>query len=81
MSVQATFRTTKSLINEIENLVKEGIYRTKTEAFNEGLRTVIRRHRADRVYKRILEIRKDTKDIPANLTEAVVKAHEEADEL
>jgi Arc/MetJ-type ribon-helix-helix transcriptional regulator len=81
MSVQATFRTTRTLVKEIENLVENGVYRNKTEAFNEGLRTIIRKHRADRAYKKILEIRKGTKEISSDLTEAVVRAHEEEDEL
>jgi Arc/MetJ-type ribon-helix-helix transcriptional regulator len=80
MSVTATFRTTKALMDEIEKLVKEGIYRSKTEAFNEGLRTIIRKYRADKAYQKILAVREDTEEFSA-LTKQVTKAHEEEDEL
>lgn len=80
MSVQATFRTTEVLMDEIDRLVKKGVYRSKTEAFNEGLREIIRKYRAQRAYERIIEMRERGKDIPANLTELVVRAHEEEDD-
>ncbi len=80
MSVQATFRTTEVLMGEIDRLVKKGVYRSKTEAFNEGLREIIRKYRAQRAYERIIEMRERGKDIPANLTELVVRAHEEEDD-
>ncbi len=80
MSVTATFRTTKALIEDIEKLVKEGVYRSKTEAFNDGLRTIIRKYRADKAYRKILTVREDTTEFSA-LTKKVVEAHEEEDEL
>jgi len=80
MSVQATFRTTRVLMDEINKLVEMGIYRSKTEVFNEALRGIIQKYRAQRAYEQILKIRERNKDIPANLTELVVKAHEEEDE-
>ena len=67
-------------MDEIDKLVKRGVYRSKTEAFNEGLREIIRKYRAQRAYERIIEIREKGRDIPANLTELVIKAHEEEDE-
>lgn len=79
MSIQATFRTTDVLMDEVNKLVKMGVYRSKTEVFNEALRGIIQRYRAQRAYEQILKIRERNKDIPADLTELVVKAHEEED--
>jgi Arc/MetJ-type ribon-helix-helix transcriptional regulator len=80
MSVTATFRTTRALMDEIDRLVKEGVYRSKTEAFNEGLRTIIRRYRADKAYQKILTVREDTGEYPP-LARKIMEAHEEEDEL
>lgn len=77
MSIQATFRTTNVLMEEIDKLVKKGIFRNKTEAFNEGLREVIRKYKAQRAYEQIMKIREKNKGIPTNLTKLVIKAHEE----
>jgi len=80
MSVQATFRTTRVLMDEINKLVEIGAYRSKTEVFNEALRGIIQKYRAQRAYDQILKIGERNKNIPADLTELVIKAHEEEDE-
>ncbi len=60
--------------------MKEGYLQDNTEAVNEALRLLIRRYKAIEIGKDIYKLRvKAGRDI--NLTEEVMKTHEEEDEL
>ncbi|KAF5414823.1 MAG: hypothetical protein U9N46_06175 [Euryarchaeota archaeon] len=78
--LKETFQISNTLEIGIENIVKDGHFHDKTEAFNEALRLLIRRYKAVKIGKDIDRLRvKAGRDI--NLTEEIIKAHEEEDEL
>lgn len=45
MSSQVNFRTSEVLLADIDKLVAEGHFRTRTEAVNEALRMLVQRYR------------------------------------
>ena len=45
MSAQVNFRTAEALLADIDKLVAEGHFRTRTEAVNEALRMLVQRYR------------------------------------
>lgn len=45
MSAQVNFRTSEQLLADIDKLVDEGHFRTRTEAVNEALRMLVQRYR------------------------------------
>jgi Arc/MetJ-type ribon-helix-helix transcriptional regulator len=78
--LKETFQISNTLEVRIENIVKEGYLQDNTEAVNEALRLLIRRYKAIEIGKDIYKLRvKAGRDI--NLTEEVMKTHEEEDEL
>jgi len=74
--VQVNIRLEASILERIDNLVKSGIFKTRTEAFKSALLMLIDRYYRELMEKRLEEIREGTEDYP-NLTETVVKMHEE----
>lgn len=66
-------------MREVEKLVKQGYFSSKTEAFTYALKILIRLYRAEELRRRIDEIREGTEKLPS-VTETVVEAHEEEDE-
>ena len=78
MSVQLNVRTTPVLIEEVDNVVHKGYFRNRTEAVNEALRLLIRRYHVMKLEERIEKISEKTKGL-SNLTDAVVRSHEEED--
>lgn len=78
--VQVNLKLDEKTVREVEKLVQKGRFKTKTEAFKEALQLLIKSHRAEELASRIDEIREGTERAPS-VTEAVVEAHEEEDEL
>ena len=62
-SVQINIRTTPFLAEELDKIVEEGYFRSRTEAVNEGIRLLIRRYQLEEVHKRIDEFRSKHKAI------------------
>ena len=77
-SIQVNIRTTKFLVNELDRIVKEGYFKSRSEAMNEGIRMLIRRYKMAKLEADLLDIRKGTKDLPS-VTDALLKAREEED--
>lgn len=78
--VQVNLKLDEKTVREVEKLVKEGYFSSKTEAFVKALQLLIKSQKAGEMAKRIDEIRKGTEKAPS-VTEAIVKSHEEEDEL
>ncbi|HID90882.1 TPA: ribbon-helix-helix protein, CopG family [Candidatus Bathyarchaeota archaeon] len=76
--VQVNLRLDASLVREVERLVEQGHFDSKTEAFTRALRLLIRRYKASELMERINQIREGTEGLPS-LTETIVEAHEEED--
>ncbi len=69
----------EDLVREVEKLVEQGYFSSKTEAFTYALKFLIRHYRAEELRRRIDEIREGTEELPS-VTMAVVGTHEEEDE-
>jgi Arc/MetJ-type ribon-helix-helix transcriptional regulator len=78
--VQVNLKLDEKIVKEMEKLVEEGHFKTKTEAFKEAVQLLLKSRRAADLARRIDEIREGTEMAPS-VTKAVVKAHEEEDEL
>jgi len=78
--VQVNLKLDEKAVREVERLVEKGYFSSKTEAFMRALQLLIKSHKAEELSKRIDEIREGTERAPS-VTEAVVEAHEEEDEV
>lgn len=78
--VQVNLKLDEELVRRVEELVKAGVFSSKTEAFTEALKLLVRTYRADEIRRRIDEIRSGTEALPS-VTAAVEESHEEEDEL
>ncbi|ODS35187.1 MAG: hypothetical protein A7316_10745 [Candidatus Altiarchaeales archaeon WOR_SM1_86-2] len=74
-----TVKTTPVLMDELENVVKKEHYKSKSDAINDAIRFLVKKHKMREIDRRIKRIREGTEDLPS-LTEAVIKSHEEDDE-
>jgi len=77
--IQVNLKLEASLIREVEKLVEKGYFSSKTEAFTNALRLLIRSYKAREIRERIDRIREGTEKLPS-VTKAVVEAHEEEDD-
>lgn len=73
-SMVVNFRTTPELIRQIQKLVDSGYYRNRTEAMNDALRLLLRRHMAVRATQKIFKTRKKLSRHKGNLTGALITA-------
>ena len=78
--VQVNLKLDEKTVKEVERLVEKGYFNSKTEAFVRALQLLIKSQKAKELARRIDEIREGTEEA-ASVSEAVVKAHEEEDEL
>ena len=78
MSSQLNVRTSETLINELDRLVKHGLFRNRTEAVNEGIRILIRRYKAMKIGEKIDTIAKKHHGIK-NLTDTLNELRDEDD--
>ena len=65
-------------MREVERLVEEGHFSSKTEAFTEALRLLIRSYRAEELKRRIDRIREGTEGMPS--AKALAEMHEGEDQ-
>ena len=77
-SSQLNIRTSETLIDELDYLVNNGIFRNRTEAVNEGIRLLIRRYKAMKIAERIDQIAKG-KYGKGSLTKALIELRDEED--
>ena len=76
---QVNVRLPKELVDDIDEMVKEGRFPSKTDAFSEALRLLLRTMKGDELAKKIDRIREGTETFSSS-AEAVVASHEEEDE-
>lgn len=55
MSVQLNVRTSESIVAKIDEIVKEGVYRNRSEAVNEALSIFVGRYREKKTEKALRE--------------------------
>ena len=77
--VQVNLKLEADLVREVEKLVERGYFNSKTEAFTEALKLLIRRYKAKELMERIDRIREGTERLPS-VTKALAKAQEEEDQ-
>jgi len=66
------------VVREVERLVKEGYFSSKTEAFTQALKLLISYYKVEELKKRFESIREGTEALPS-VTEAIISSHEEED--
>jgi len=76
---QVNVRLPKELVDDIDELVRDGRFPSKTDAFSEALRLLLRTYKGELLARKIDRIREGTESHPS-LAEAVVSSHEEEDE-
>ncbi|MDP7264777.1 MAG: ribbon-helix-helix domain-containing protein [Candidatus Thermoplasmatota archaeon] len=77
-SVQVNIRTTPFLANELDHIVQDGYFRSRSEALNEAIRLLIRRYKLAKLESKLASVREGTENLPS-VTEALLKAREEED--
>ena len=77
-SVQVNIRTTRFLATELDRIVKEGFFRSRSEAMNEAIRILIRRYQVAKLESKLAKAKKGTKNL-SSVTKALLKAREEED--
>jgi len=75
---QVNVRLRKELVVEIDNLVRSGRFSSKTEAFSEAIRLLIKTYKGEILAKKTDRIREGTESYPSP-TVAVASSHEEED--
>lgn len=80
MSVQLNVRTSETLLKEIDETVKEGLYKNRSEAVNEALKLLLRQYKINRLQKQ-MNILAEKNRTPYSATRAVIESREEDDEL
>ena len=77
-SVQVNIRTTRFLATELDRIVKEGFFRSRSEAMNEAIRILIRRYQVAKLESKLAKAKKGTKNLPS-LTKTLLEARQEED--
>ena len=77
-TVQVNIRTTEFLAAELDKIVQEGYFRSRSEALNEGIRLILRRYQLAKLESKLAKAKEGTKDLPS-VTEALIKARAEED--
>ncbi len=76
--MQVNLKLDEEVVREVERLVEQGFFSTKTEAFMKAIQLLLRTYKAVELIKRFDEVREGTEEMPS-LTEAVIESHEEED--
>lgn len=77
-SVQVNIRTTPFLANELDHIVQDGYFRSRSEAMNEAIRLLIRRYKLAKLESKLASARDGTGNLPS-VTEALLEARKEED--
>jgi len=75
-STQMNIRTSPVLLDEIDLIVKSGMFRNRTEAVNEALRLLIRRYRIMKVAEQITDLARSN-ELDKDLTKLLIESREE----
>jgi Arc/MetJ-type ribon-helix-helix transcriptional regulator len=68
----------EKLLRAVEGMVERGRYRSKTEAFTEALKLLLKANEGKTIVQRMENVREGTEAYPS-ASQAVVEAHEEDD--
>ncbi|MGC9104088.1 MAG: ribbon-helix-helix domain-containing protein [Candidatus Methanodesulfokora sp.] len=71
-------RLDEKVVKEVERLVRKGHFSSKTEAFTQALKLLIRHYRAEEIKRKFESIREGTEAFPS-VTAAIIASHEEED--
>ncbi len=77
-SVQVNIRTTEFLATELDKIVEEGYFKSRSEAMNEGIRMLIRRYQLAKLESKLIKAKEGTETYDS-VTEALLRAREEED--
>ena len=77
-SIQVNIRTTRFLATELDRIVNEGYFRSRSEAMNEAIRILIRKYQLAKLESKLAKAKKGTKDLPS-ITKALLEARQEED--
>ncbi len=77
-ATQLNIRTTDTILHELDSVVKNGLFRNRTEAVNEAIRLLIRRYRVMELSTKIDMIAQSNFG-EGTLTEALKAVREEED--
>ncbi len=80
-TVQVNVRLEEELATELDELVVEGVYNTRTEAVKDAIKRLLRERIAERIRAKMERVRAASPTAPVSLTRIVEEAHEEEDEL
>ncbi|MEM1509322.1 MAG: hypothetical protein QW291_01335 [Thermofilaceae archaeon] len=76
--IQVNLKLEQKLVEEVEKLVSEGYFPSKTEAFTQALKMLVRKYKVDEMKRKFDKIREGTESLPS-VSLAVIDSHEEED--
>jgi len=77
-SPQPSIKISKTLIEALDSLIKQGVFRNRNEAVNEGIRLLIRRYKAIKIAEKIDQIA-EGKHGEGSLTKKLLELRKEED--
>ena len=72
--VQVNVRLEEKMLREVEGLVESGLYASKSEAFAEALKLLLKAQKGKTILQRIEKIREGTEAYPS-ASQALVETH------
>jgi len=75
---QVNVKLEEKLLKEVEGLVESGLYASKTEAFAEALKLLLKAKKGRAIVQRMEKTREGTEAYPS-ASQALVEAHEQED--
>lgn len=78
--VQVNLRLDEGIVKEVERLVKEGYFSSKTEAITQALKLLIRYYKVEELFREFERIREGTEGFPS-VTAAIIASQEEEDDV
>jgi len=77
-SPQLNIKTSKTLIEALDSLINQEIFKNRTEAVNEGIRLLVRKYKAIKIAEKIDQIA-EGKHGEGSLTKALLELRKEED--
>ena len=77
-TIQVNINTTPFIVEELDRMIGENIFSSKSEAINEAIHLLIKKYRLLKLEKKIDSVRMGTENFQS-VTEAVVSSHAEED--
>ncbi|MHC1570179.1 MAG: ribbon-helix-helix domain-containing protein [Candidatus Syntropharchaeales archaeon] len=77
-TIQVNINTTPFIVEELDRMIGENIFSSKSEAINEAIHLLIKKYRLSKIEKKIDSVRMDTENF-RSVTEAVLSSREEED--